>query len=142
MFCLLDRLSMDDFADVQKKLFSVKTDWYNLGLELGQRVPTLDGIDAKYSGDPLQCFRQVLKEWLKGVNPPPTWQAMVNALKSHTVAQYHLAEQIQAELPTVLSTQHLAPQPLSPQFLSPQRQSPQPPSTSAQPHLKSLGWCD
>ena len=139
MFCPLDRLSVDDLADVQRKLFSVKTEWYNLGLELGQRVPTLDGIDAKYSSDPPQCFRQVLKEWLKGVNPRPTWQAMVNALKSHTVAQYHLAEQIQAE---VLSTQPLALQPLSPQFLSPQRQSPQPPSTSAQSHPKSLGWCD
>ena len=147
MFCPLDRLSVDDLAAVQRKLFSVKTEWYNLGLELGQQVPTLDGIDAKYSSDPPQCFRQVLKEWLKGVNPPPTWQAMVNALKSRTVAQYHLAEQIQAELPPVLSTQPLALHPLSPRSLSPKRQSPQcqspqPPLTSAQSHPKSLGLCD
>ena len=139
MFCLLDRLHVDDLAAVQRKLFSVKTEWYNLGLELGLRVSTLDGIDTKYNSDPPQCFRQVLKEWLKGVNPPPTWQAMVKALKSDTVAQYHLAEQIQAELQPVLSTEPLAPQPLSPQSLSPQHQSPQSPSTSSQPPPKSLG---
>ena len=59
------RQTMDDLAAVQRKLFVVRTEWYNLGLELGQ----------------------VLTEWLKGVNLPPTWQAMVNALKSPTVAQ-------------------------------------------------------
>ena len=118
VFCLSDRLSVDDLADVQRKLFAVRTEWYNLGLELGQRVPTLDSIDAKCSGDPSQCFRQVLAEWLKGVNPPPTWQAMVKALKSPTVEQYRLAEHIQTEL------------------------SPQPPSASAQPHPKLLGLCD
>jgi len=132
---------MDDLAAVQRKLYDVNTKWYNLGLELGLRPPTLDSIDAKYNSDPSQCFRQVLKEWLNGVSPPPTWRAMVNALKSPTVAQYKLAEQIHTELPPLLSTQPLAPQPLSPQSLSPQRPSPQSPSTSSQPQPKSLGLC-
>ena len=143
MFCLSDRLSVDDLAAVQRKLYDVNTKWYNLGLELGLRPPTLDSIKTNYSGDPSQCFCQVLKEWLKGVNPLPTWQAMVNALKSHTVAHYHLAQQIQTELLPSLSAQLLAPQPLSqslsPQPLFSQRQSP---STAAQPHPKSLGLCD
>ena len=130
--CLSDRLSEDDLADVQRKLFTVKNEWYNLGLELGQRVSTLDSIDTKYSGDPSQCFRQVLKEWLKGVNPPPTWQAMVNALKSPTVVQYQVAEQIQTELSPALSVQ-------SPSLQPPSFPSLQPPSTSAQPNPKSLG---
>ena len=121
---LLDRLSVDDLAAVQRKLYPVKTDWYNLGLELGLRVSTLDGIDAKYSGDPPQCFRHVLKEWLKGINPVPTWQAMVNALKAPTVAHYHLAEQIQHELPPP------QPQPL------------QSPSTAAKSYPTSSGLYD
>ena len=116
--CLSDRLSVDDLAAVQRKIFAVRTEWCNLGLELGQRVSTLDSINARYSGDPAKCFRQVLTEWLQGINPPPTWQAMVNALKSPTVAQHQLAEQTQSEL------------------------SPQPPSASAQPHPKLLGLCD
>jgi len=126
---LPERLSVDDLGDVQRKIFAVKTEWYNLGLELGLRPPTLDSICNKHSGDPSQCFRQVLQEWLKGVNPPPTWQAMVNALKSPTVAEYQVAEQIQTEL---------SMQPLTPHQ---QHLSLQPPSTSAQPHPKSLGLC-
>ena len=130
--CLSDRLSVDDLAAVQRKLYDVNTKWYNLGLELGLRPPTLDSIKTNYSGDPSQCFCQVLNEWLKGVNPLPTWQAMANALKSPTVAHYHLAEQIQSELPPPLSKQPLSLQPLSLQS----------PSVSAQLHPKSLGLCD
>ena len=102
-------------------------------MELGQQVSTLDSIEAKYGGDTPKCFRQVLKEWLKGVNPPPTWQAMANALKKPTVGQYYVAEQVQTKL---LSRQPLLPQPESPQSLSLQYLSP---LTSAEPHPKSLG---
>ena len=116
--CLSDRLSVDDLAAVQRKIFAVRTEWYNLGLELGQQVSTLDSIEDKYRGDPSKCFRHVLKEWLKGVDPPPTWQGMVNALKSPTVTQHQVAERIETEL------------------------SPQPPSASAQPHPKLPGLCD
>jgi len=118
--CLSDRLSVDDLAAVQRNLFAVRTEWYNLGLELGQKVSTLDSISARYSGKPNECFRQVLKEWLQGIDPPPTWQAMVNALKSPTIAQHQVAEQIQTEM------------------------SPQSPSASAsaQLHPKLLGLYD
>ena len=87
---------------------------------MGQQVSTFDSIDTKRRGDPSQCFRQVLKEWLKGVNPPPTWQAMVNALKSHTVAQHQVAEQIEIELSPALSMQphHLSLQSASPQLVA------------------------
>jgi len=129
-FCLPERLSVDDLAAVQKRLFAVRTEWYNLGLELGQHAATLDSIDATNSGDPSKCFRQVMKEWLKGIDPPPTWQAVVKALKSPTVAQGKLAEQIQTEL---LPTRSMAP--LSPHTLSPPSQSPQP----SQPHPMSSG---
>ena len=129
MFCLSDRLSVDDLANIQNKLYAVTAEWYNLGLQLGLRASTLDRIEAKYNSDPSRCFCQVLKEWLKGVNPLPTWQAVVNALKSPTVGQYEVAEQIETELPKA--------QPMQPP--SPQLQSPQLPSTSAQPHPKSIG---
>jgi len=93
MFCPSDRLSVNDLAYVQRKLYAVSTKWYNFGLELGLQVATLDSINTKYSDDPSECFREALKEWLKGVNPTPTWQAVVNALESPTVAHGHLAEQ-------------------------------------------------
>ena len=129
MFCLSDRLSVDDLVVVQRKLYAVNTEWYNLGLELGQRPSTLDSIEAKYNSDPSQCFRQVLKEWLKGISPPPTWRAVVEALKSPTVRQYQVAQQIETELPPAPSMQPLSPQPHSPRL----------PSMSAQPRPKLIG---
>jgi len=98
-FCLSDPLSEDDLADVRRKLHAATTEWYNLGLELGQLPSTLDSFDAKHSSDPAQCFREILKVWLNEIDPPPTWQAMVNALNSSTVGHHQLAEEIQAELP-------------------------------------------
>jgi len=123
-FCLSDRLREDDLADVQRKLLAATTKWYNLGLELGQRASTLDCIDVKYRSDPSTCFRQVLKLWLNGVDPSPTWQAMVKALNSSTVAKYQLAKEIEADLPTATAVQPVSPQPQSPPSISPQLLSP------------------
>jgi len=91
-------LREDDLADVQRKVYAARTEWYDLGLELGQRSSDLDSIALKYSRDPAPCFRQILKVWLNGVDPSPTWQAMVNALNSSTVGHCQLAQQIQAEI--------------------------------------------
>ena len=99
LFCLSDPLSEKDLADVQTKVYDARTKWYNLGLKLGQLPSALDSIDDKHSSDPSQCFCEVLKVWLNEVDPPPTWQAMMNALNSSTVGHHQLAEEIQAELP-------------------------------------------
>ena len=61
-YLTLDQLSVSDLADVQRKLYAVSTRWYNLGLELGLKAPTLDSIDAKHRGDPSLCFCDTLKE--------------------------------------------------------------------------------
>ena len=120
----LDRLSVSDLADVQRKLYAVNTRWYNVGLELGLKVPTLDSIDTKHRGDPSLCFRETLKEWLKGIDPSPTWEAMVKALKSPTVGDHQLAEQIQAE--HVSSPQPLSHKPPSLQHPSSSTSHPEP----------------
>ena len=120
--CLtLERLSVSDLADVQRKLYEVNTRWYNLGLELGLKAPILDRIGTKHRGDPSLCFSDTLKEWLKGVDPSPTWEAVVKALKSPTVRHHWLAEKIQAELlsqPPPFLSQTPLPHPLSTQPLS------------------------
>jgi len=97
-FRLTDRLNENDLADVRRKLYAVHARWYDMGLELGLRVPTLDGIETKCLGDPCQCLREVLKEWLRGVDPLPTWHAIIKALKSPTLGHHQLAVHIQTEL--------------------------------------------
>ena len=69
-----------------------------MGLELGLRVPTLDGIETRCNGNPCQCLREVLKEWLRGVDPLPTWHVIIKALKSPTLGHHQLADSIQTEL--------------------------------------------
>jgi len=97
---------------VQRKLHAVTTSWYNLGLELGLKVPILDLIDTKYHGDPSQCFRDILKEWLRGIDPLPTWELVVIALKSPTVGEHQLAEEIEIQHLSLTSSR--PPPPVAP----------------------------
>ena len=73
---------MSDLADVQRELYAINTRWYDLGLELGLKAPSLHSIYSKHPGDTSQCFCEVLKVWLKGVDPPPTWELLEKARKS------------------------------------------------------------
>ena len=79
-FRLSDRSSGDDLVAtcIQTKVYAARTEWYNLGLELGLRHSTLDSIDVNCSSDPTQCFKEVLKKRWKG--PSLFYQAVVNPL--------------------------------------------------------------
>ena len=103
-FSLSDRLNESDLADVWRKLYVVHAKWVDMGLELGLKIHTLEGIRPKCSSDPCQCLREVLKEWLRGVDPLPTWHAIIQALKSPTVGHHQLADCIQTELLSAVST--------------------------------------
>ena len=41
------------------------------------------------------CLTEMLTDWLKRMNPPPTWEALVDALKSQTVGYEQLADTIE-----------------------------------------------
>ena len=67
--------------------------WYNLGLGLDVTPDSLDSIELANSGKPDRCFRVMLNTWLKG-HQRPTWSALAEALRSHSVGLSHLAEEI------------------------------------------------
>ena len=52
---------------------------------------TVDRIHVQYS-DPEECLFQVMDEFVKQVEPRPTWRAIVNALKDPLTS---LAEEIE-----------------------------------------------
>ena len=87
-------LSLGDLATVLKELYEARTKWYYIGLELKVPVGTLDNIEAQ-SDDPKKCLLDTLKHWLKTVNPKPTWQALVDALRSCVVEENQLANSIE-----------------------------------------------
>ena len=74
-------------------LLGVKRKWYCIGLELNLQVDTLENIQHEDSDDS-KCLRKMLIIWLKQINPVPSWEALVSALKGQTVEEPQLAEQI------------------------------------------------
>ena len=69
--------------------------WYDLGIQLGIRPSNLESIrvDHHTSG---RCFIEMLQVWLK-TSPQPTWEAIVEALKSPIVEDHILAAKIEAK---------------------------------------------
>ena len=58
---------------------------------------TLDCFEEKYS-DQLDLMREVLKYWLKtAVDPRPTWEAVVAALRSRIVNEWFVAGELELE---------------------------------------------
>ena len=78
-------------------LHSVRASWFNIGLELGIPHTELIRFTKMYS-DPLELLREVLKHWLiNAVDPHPTWEAVVIALKSPSVNEKYVAQQLESK---------------------------------------------
>ena len=86
-------LSTADIKVVRKATFSAHPKWKDIGIEL--RVPTyaLEGI-AQNHEDVSDRFREMLVAWLKLVNPKPTWEALVDALRQPAVGEEQLAQSV------------------------------------------------
>ena len=89
-------LGVDDLGDVLEETLATSSKWYNIGLRLKVSVAKLDGIESQFS-DQGKCLREVLKEWLKGAaGTEPSWGILMEALRSQTVRETQLADQLEA----------------------------------------------
>ena len=63
--------------------------WRDIGERTGLAFPELDNISEKYRGDPKECCRAVLGQWLD--NPPPdyptTWKGLLELLEDSQLGQ-------------------------------------------------------
>ena len=57
----------------------------------------LDVIEENYPRNVDKCFSKMLTLWLRGVDPLPTWSAMVTALKKPAVGLGDLAEEVESK---------------------------------------------
>ena len=55
--------------------------WEVIGISLQLEPGLLDIIKTDHPSDCRACLREVLKEWMKQVDPPPSWSASVKAVK-------------------------------------------------------------
>ena len=77
------------------ELHPVCASWYNIGLQLDIPHTTLDCFRQNYSNQS-DLLREVLKHWLDtAVDPPPSWEAVVAALRSPIVDKKKVAEQLE-----------------------------------------------
>ena len=64
-----------------RRLKEVAADWEDLGVELDYNDGELKKIKADNSGDSKACLRQLLSQWLKHVDPEPSWEAIAEAVE-------------------------------------------------------------
>jgi hypothetical protein len=68
------------FSVLLKVLLSkVSADWEDIGLALDLNEGQLRAIGSDHHESD-KCFREMLKLWLRQVEPPPTWSAIVEAI--------------------------------------------------------------
>ena len=111
------QLTVDDLRVLMKELKDVRAEWYNIGVQLGVSIGTLDAIEKQYS-DPSDCLRKTLTTWLK--SSTPGWTYVVDAL--NIVGEARLAADLEHKycqdtsdlsLTSDLNSTPLLPQPLS-----------------------------
>lgn len=72
------------FTSVLNELLGkeVATKWKQIGVVLGVSDDFLETTKRKHPGDHQMCFMEMLKEWIKQVNPPPSWSAIISAVEN------------------------------------------------------------
>lgn len=86
-----------DLGELQNELHGISSKWYDLGVQLHIDSGELDNIKRD---NPVECLREMLKIWLKKVDPDPTWNALIDALKSRVINEQKLANQLERKYMT------------------------------------------
>ena len=76
-----DVTSPPKFSTLLRELSSkVSADWEDIGVALELEQGQLSAIRSDHQQSK-KCFREMLKLWLKQVNPPPSWSAIIEAIE-------------------------------------------------------------
>ena len=89
---------MDDvpeLIDLLNDLQGKATKWYGIGVQLHMPTDELDVIKCDSNGVE-ECFRNMLIKWRSKTRLPPTWRALIVALKTPAVDEQVLAENLEA----------------------------------------------
>ena len=96
-------LTIEDLPVVKDALWEARTLWKNIGDALGIDAETLKSIETRERGNPDNCLRECLAEWLRGGSEtlaaaqqrqPRSWLTIVSALRTQSVNRRSLANRI------------------------------------------------
>lgn len=82
-YCSLERnahLRSLKLKDLLRSLTAIRDQWQNLGVMLGCTTVTLNSIKLEES-DTLSCLRKMLEERLKQIDPPLSWDIVMEAVE-------------------------------------------------------------
>ena len=68
--------------DALKILLPLRDDWQTIGALLEMEEEKLSAIQHKQKDVSKNCLRVMLDAWLKSTAPPPSWQALADAVES------------------------------------------------------------
>ena len=73
------------------ELYDVRAKWRLIGL--GLQIPPTD-LDAM-SGQPMERLQKSLSKWLNGIDPLPTWDALIAVLRSPVLGEEKKAQELE-----------------------------------------------
>ena len=78
--CAVD-LVPGNLSKLLNLLVNASPEWMDLGLQLGIDQTTLRVIERDHRDMTRRCFMEMLSEWLKMIDPFPSWEGLIVALK-------------------------------------------------------------
>ena len=94
-----------------EELLPAQNQSYILGLKLGLSAHVADSIHARHA-EPRDRLLHTLMEFMKQVEPRPTWRVIIDVLRNPVVNLPHLAERVEAaHFPDTISTRVVSPIP-------------------------------
>ena len=76
-----------DLKTVLNALHKAKARWYDIGIQMEVEEHVLDAIKSQFE-TPAECLRELVKTWLKRVNPQPaSWEELLQALRSPSLRE-------------------------------------------------------
>ena len=94
---------------LRNELHPVYTNWFNIGLQLGIPYHKLECFKQMYQ-NPSELMCEMLARWFKtAIDPCPSWEAVVAALRSPSVDAQHLAEQLESKYCTLILAESNSP---------------------------------
>ena len=84
---------MNDLGEILEVTWEARAKWYNIGLSLRISPDNLDTIKRDHRDVSEECFKEMLKVWLRGTRPKPEWAALTKAMISPMVGYRQLTEE-------------------------------------------------
>ena len=89
------KLPIPKLKHLLKELKVVASDWEYIGIELEIEDSNLKQVKSDNPGDSRACLREMLRIWLSGADPRPSWPAVVEALNN--LGQIDIAQHIRTK---------------------------------------------